>query len=113
MKSISKLILGRLNASGPESDGIYSAHYVISWKPLKFLREQSYQKGRKQAIGEIITVTGSAIDAQAMTCAQYMNQTWPLSGVETLGALQAAMAAPFHRHHCICSYPGFVNLFEY
>jgi hypothetical protein len=109
MESISKAILGRLNSSDPESDGIYSAHYMIPWRPLEFLREQNYQKGENQAIGEIITVTGSAIDAQAMTCAQYMNQTWPLSGVETLGALQAAMASPFHRHHCICSYPGFVK----
>jgi hypothetical protein len=113
MEFIRKVILGRLNVSNPPSDGIYSADYLISWRPLEFLREQNYQKGENQAIGEIITVTGSAIDAQAMTCAQYMNQTWPLSGNETLGALQAAIASPFHRHHCICSYPGFVNPFEY
>jgi hypothetical protein len=52
-----------------------TATFRISWSPLNFLREQYYQDGKNQAIGEVITVTGSAIDAQAMTCAQYMHQT--------------------------------------
>jgi hypothetical protein len=84
----------------------HTATFLIFWSPLRFLREQNYQDGEDQAIGEVITVTGSAIDAQAMTCAQYMHQTWPLTGNETLRALQAAMAEKLsHRHHCISSYP--------
>lgn len=114
MEAIRHSILHSLNARNRANlDGTYEAHYVISWSPLEFLRKQSYQKGENQAIGEVITVTGSAVDAQAMTCAQYMNQMWPLSADETLGALQAAMTAPSKWHHCICSYPGFVASFEY
>lgn len=91
-----------------------TATFQISWSPLKFLREQHYQDGGNQAIGEVITVTGSAIDAQAMTCAQYMHQTWPVTGNETLRALQTAIAETrSHGHHCICSYPRSACSFEY
>jgi len=97
---ISQMIRWRLNSD--QADEVHTATFRILWSPRRFLREQNYQKGERQAIGEVITLTGSAIDAQAMTCAQYMNQTWPLSGTETLGALQAAMAEiPNHWHKCI------------
>ena len=89
-ESISKMIHIRLNSD--ELDRLHTATFRTSWSPLRFLREQNYQKGENQAIGEVITVTGSAIDAQAMTCAQYMHQTWPVTGDEVLWALQAAMA---------------------
>jgi hypothetical protein len=83
-------------------DEPHTTTFEIFWSPLRFLREQNYQQGEYQAIGEVITLTGSAVDAQAMTCAQYIHQTWPMTGDETLWALQAAMTKiPNHRHQCI------------
>ncbi|ERF69251.1 hypothetical protein EPUS_09068 [Endocarpon pusillum Z07020] len=40
----------------------------------------------------VLTLTGSAIDAQAVTCKQYMKQTWPSSGIDTLRAVKKALA---------------------
>lgn len=86
------------------SPSAHEAAFEIFWSPLIFLREQQYQDGENQAIGGVITVTGSAIDAQAITCAQYMHQTWPSTGDRTLRALQAAMTdTPSHIHKCIHS----------
>ena len=40
----------------------------------------------------VLTLTGSAIDAQAVTCKQYMKQTWPSTGIDTLRAVKKALA---------------------
>jgi len=53
-------------------------------------------------LGSIITITGSSVDAQALTCAEYMRQVWP-TGYETLNALQEAMnkwKGTGKRHQC-------------
>ena len=71
---------------------IYTAKFEINWRLLDFLREQQYENGEDQDISTIITLNGSAINAQAATCAQYMQQTWPVTGSETLRALQTTLA---------------------
>lgn len=68
------------------------AVFTLAWSPLAFLKEQQYQRGDNQDIGECITITGAGVDAQATTCAQYMRQTWPITGEETLEAIQMAIA---------------------
>lgn len=50
-----------------------------------------YQDGAYRRLGTVITLTGSAIDAQAVTCEQYMRQTWPASGIDTLQAVERAL----------------------
>jgi hypothetical protein len=84
--------LSSRGVSGKRSLSVREAVCETSWNPLIFLKEQHYQDKENQAIGEVITVTGSAIDSQAMTCAHFMHQTWPSTGDEALRALQAAMA---------------------
>ena len=66
--------------------------FDVAWSPLDFLREQKCEDGEDQEIGKVITLNGSAINAQAITCAQCMHQTWPTTGVESLRALEAAIA---------------------
>jgi hypothetical protein len=87
----------------------HSATFQISWNPLAFLVEQ-YQDGAKQSIKEIITLNGSAIDAQAVTCGGYMQQVWPETGHETLEALQTAITHSKRPHKCIPSLLSFPNI---
>jgi hypothetical protein len=70
----------------------HEAVFSLAWSPLEFLKDQQYQRGENQDIGECITVTGAGVDAQATTCAQYMRQTWPITGEETLEAMKIAIA---------------------
>jgi hypothetical protein len=70
---------------------LYNVSFEITWNPVSFLKEQYHNEGH-QEISEVITLNGSAIDAQAITCAQYMHQVWPSTGNETLRVLQSAIA---------------------
>ncbi|KAK3944432.1 hypothetical protein QBC46DRAFT_404341 [Diplogelasinospora grovesii] len=42
-------------------------------------------------IADVITLTGSSTDAQALTCEQYLRQTWPATGGHFLRALQGVL----------------------
>lgn len=58
----------------------YKMTFVLEWDPLEFVDEQGYQEEPQKAIGTAITLTGSATDAQALACSQYLRQTWPSTG---------------------------------
>jgi hypothetical protein len=62
--------------------------FRIKWDPLAFVEEQDYGEEPSEAVKTAITLTGSANDAQALTCGQYLRQTWPLSGEHTIRLLQ-------------------------
>lgn len=49
-----------------------------------------------QSFAELITVTGSAEEAQALTIKQYLCQTWPKRGPQLLGVLQNAINSHDH-----------------
>ncbi len=53
-------------------------------------------------------VYGSVTDAQAATCEQYMRQTWPVSGIDTLRALENALATRLARPY-ICGNSTFLT----
>jgi hypothetical protein len=36
--------------------------------------------GTKRRLSKRITITGSSQNAQALTCGQYLTQTWPVTG---------------------------------
>jgi hypothetical protein len=57
----------------------YKITFEIEWDPLAFIKEQEYREEPGEAIERAITLTGYAKDAQALTCAQYLRQTWPLA----------------------------------
>lgn len=44
------------------------------------------------AVERAITLTGSARDAQALTCVQYLSQTWPLAGEYTMQVVKDVIA---------------------
>jgi hypothetical protein len=67
-------------ASGKKENGygqgIYRAKFKIPWAPQAFLKQQ-YPDEHNLQLGYIITIVGSGVDAQALTCAGYLSQVWP------------------------------------
>ncbi|KAL4892345.1 hypothetical protein BDV59DRAFT_193855 [Aspergillus ambiguus] len=62
--------------------------FKISWDPLKFLMDEEYTGRLEEKIAKVITLTGSATSAQAMTCGQYIQQVWPSTGSSILWLLK-------------------------
>ncbi|KAI9727443.1 MAG: hypothetical protein M1834_008387 [Cirrosporium novae-zelandiae] len=52
--------------------------------PLSSVKEQEYTEEPAEAVKIAITLTGSAKNAQALTCTQYLSQTWPSAGEHTI-----------------------------
>ncbi|KAF3902751.1 hypothetical protein AA313_de0203312 [Arthrobotrys entomopaga] len=81
METIRDDIIRSLPKSGKISKSrsaeAFNVSFKTGWKPLAFINEQAYETGPGEAIEKAITLTGSAEDAQALTCAQYIYQTWP------------------------------------
>ncbi|RYP02811.1 hypothetical protein DL765_010681 [Monosporascus sp. GIB2] len=61
-----------------------SVRFELDWDILEFFETQEYLKRPDEVLEGVITLIGSSQDAQAATCAQYINQTWPMTGEVTL-----------------------------
>jgi hypothetical protein len=84
--------LNRIMPKGHRSPApIYSAVFHVALSLRAFL-DHYYQDDPYRDIGAVLVLTGCAVDAQAVTCAQYMQQIWPDSGIETLRALGKSLA---------------------
>ncbi|KAH8812428.1 hypothetical protein F5884DRAFT_309735 [Xylogone sp. PMI_703] len=80
----------------------YEITFEIEWSPLAFVSEQMYKEELGEAIENAITLTGSTNDAQALTCAQYLCQTWPLSGEYTIKLIKDVVrSGAGHQHTCV------------
>jgi hypothetical protein len=87
--------------SRKKSAEAYKMTFEIEWDPLAFVKEQEYREEPGEAVERAITLTGSAKDAQALTCAQYLCQTWPLAGEHTVRLVKDVVrSGPGHRHTC-------------
>jgi hypothetical protein len=77
------------NSFGGLDDKILSCS--ISWDILEFV--QTYvDDGDAGDLASVITLTGSALFAQAATCGEYLKQTWPSTWENMLSVLQAALS---------------------
>jgi hypothetical protein len=59
----------------------------ISWDPAQFLQDQ-FEIPTDASLCNVITITGSNEEFQAVTCLDYVRQVWPITGEELLLALQ-------------------------
>jgi hypothetical protein len=105
MDSIRRKIINSLpsshKVSKKKSADAYQMTFEIEWEPLAFVKEQEYTEGPDEAVEIAITLTGSVRDAQALTCAQYLCQTWPLAGEHTIKLVKDVVrSGPGHRHTC-------------
>jgi hypothetical protein len=56
-----------------------------------FLAHQVKSGDPSASLPEIVTITGAKEDAQAMTCAQYLATTWPITGHQLMRHLDALL----------------------
>lgn len=98
MENIRQTILGSLKASQKisrsRSAEAFRATFLINWDPIAFLKEQLYEEDLGEAIEKVITLTGSAKNAQALTTMQYLRQTWPLTGEYVLQLVKDVLEEP-------------------
>lgn len=77
--------------------GQYCASLNIQWNLLTFMEDQCRDNDSpNKALGLVVTISGSAQQAQATTCFDYVNQNWPAYGSKVLDALQGALDSHTH-----------------
>lgn len=70
--------------SRKEAPPRHNLTFTVEWDPCVFLQEQGYPESPERAVEGAITITGSEMDAEAATTAQYLSETWPSSGIYLL-----------------------------
>jgi hypothetical protein len=91
--TIKKRIINGLASASVKSkygQAAHTARFEISWDLRGFLQAK-YPDEHEAQLESLIAVVGSGDNVQAITCAQYMDQVWPVTGMETLLALQGAL----------------------
>lgn len=83
----------------------YKMTFVLEWDPLEFVDEQGYQEEPQKAVRIAITLTGSATDAQALACSQYLRQTWPSTGEHVIQLIEKVILSRASAHNpCSCKF---------
>lgn len=72
-----------------KKDPFYYALFSIDWNPREFCKSQSFES--ETSLGEIVTLSGSALYAYVTTCAEYLRLFWPNTHGVLLPQLQIAM----------------------
>ncbi|KAL4888043.1 hypothetical protein BDV59DRAFT_189417 [Aspergillus ambiguus] len=73
-----------LEVSKRRPEGTLEVLIRVNWDPAAFYNEQNYTESPRQALERAITLTGWRGATQALTCSQYMEQTWPSTGTKIL-----------------------------
>ena len=87
----------------PDASHSYKVSFEIHWDLVEFMRNQ-YDDYKNVFLSSVITITGTAIFAQATTCGQYVRQRWPLKGDAVLEVLQEALRHYTHLSTCRMSF---------
>jgi hypothetical protein len=75
--------------------------FDLDWDILEFFDSQEYSKSPEEVLSGVITLTGSASDAQASNCAQFLEQTWPTTGDMILRLMRDVLRPEGgHTHEC-------------
>ncbi|KAF5607433.1 Pfs domain-containing protein [Fusarium pseudoanthophilum] len=78
-----------------------SVLFDLDWDILEFFDSQDYSKSPEEVLSGVITLTGSASDAQASNCDQFLEQTWPTTGDMILRLLRDLLRPEGgHTHEC-------------
>lgn len=91
-----------INVDCALSPTLHDADFILDWDPWLFLHVQEYAGNPVNIFDHIITFTGSLDNAQALTCVQYMRQTWPESSDCVISLLHQLLEA---RENCSSSGP--------
>ena len=66
--------------------------FDIAWDPQIFADEEEYDVPVDQVLSHAVALTGRGNSIQAITCAEYLVQTWPQTGPHLLKLLQKAFS---------------------
>ncbi|PGG95740.1 hypothetical protein AJ79_09893 [Helicocarpus griseus UAMH5409] len=68
--------------------------FNLDWNPVQFIQDRSLAS---HALDKVLCLTGSWDEAQAATVAEYMGQTWPVTGKHIITLLQELISLPVGR----------------
>ena len=68
-----------------------SVVFDLDWDPTDFANTE-YGSMPDSFLSEIITLTGDGNNVQALTCSEYLKQTWPETGNRLLGIIEQAIS---------------------
>jgi len=90
-KEILISLLSSERISRKTSAQTFESTFEVDWDPILFVKEQEYNEEPDTAIETAITLTGSARDAQALSCAEYLSQTWSSNGEHLLELVKSVV----------------------
>ena len=79
-----------------ERSGTVTANLDIDWDLLGFMKTQ-YRENATARLGSVITLSGTVLRAQAATCSEYSQKTWPTQGSNVIMAFQTAIDSSLHK----------------
>ncbi|VUC25621.1 unnamed protein product [Clonostachys rosea] len=113
MEAIKAKIMSSLRPSQKISRNVssecFNASFCVGWQPLVFFRGQEFGLDAAEVVSRVVTLTGSENDAQALTCSQYLSQTWPTTGLLTLRLIQEVLRKGLD-YQQKCTYPDGTTL---
>ncbi|GAD95394.1 Pfs domain protein [Paecilomyces variotii No. 5] len=65
--------------------------FHVKWK---LPEDETYPTSPDYDLGLLVTTTGSASKAQALSCSEYLRQTWPTIGIKVLDLIQQVLNNP-------------------
>ncbi|KAH7067031.1 hypothetical protein BKA63DRAFT_425181 [Paraphoma chrysanthemicola] len=89
----------------------YKVLFRIDWDPVTFLLDQGYEGNLRDVVDIVVTLTGGMDDAQALTCSEYMRQTWPSSGSQILHLIKDVVSCDRGQHHT-CKFLYILNTYD-
>ncbi|RTE75703.1 hypothetical protein BHE90_009827 [Fusarium euwallaceae] len=101
---------GKRHVSSKKASQAVDVTYTVDCDLLAFLRGQEYDEPADVAIAQAVTLTGSQADAQASSCQQYLDQTWPCTGPQTLMLIQKMLRNPDYDAQVFVSEPSACRL---
>ncbi|KAJ1326978.1 ankyrin repeat domain-containing protein 50 [Microdochium nivale] len=116
IQNIGKTIKGQLpreRISRRKPTPRHKLSIAVDWQPFEFLLGQGYHLPPQEVVSEVLVLTGTPRHAQASTCLEYMQRTWPVTGFQTLQCVQKILchgADDFHGAEKVITDDGELSL---
>ena len=85
------------------------ATLVIEWDLLDFMKTQ-YPSDGNAKLGSVVTLTGTVLRAQATTCSDYAQKTWPAQGLFVIKAFESAIKSGDHKAKGSVTQPSCIQI---
>jgi hypothetical protein len=77
--------------------------FLLYWHPESYVENHGPDHPLPRTLYDILCLTGSWHEAQAMTIADYMQQTWPTTGKAVIALFEQLMITA-DEETCVCEY---------